>query len=282
MPLQEEYQVALDSFHGPMDLLLYLIRRAEVDVHDIPIAQITDQYLVFLRQLSDIDIDVAGEFLVMAASLVEIKSRTLMPPEKRPGEGDGEGIDSAGGMDATDPRYELVQQLLAYQKYRIASDELESRRQAFMNRFARRPARHDVDLAMQQAPPVEIELEDVHVLDLSEAYERIMASIDFAKFGDHKVEMDDTPIALHQEDLMDRLTRSMERRLTLQEAFEGANSGARIGLFLATLELVRLRRVTVVQEFIESPIVLVLNEDPTEALVIDTDEIAHYGEQPNS
>jgi segregation and condensation protein A len=282
MPLQEEYQVALDSFHGPMDLLLYLIRRAEVDVHDIPIAQITDQYLAFLRQLSDIDIDVAGEFLVMAASLVEIKSRTLIPPEKRPGETDGDGIDSAGGMDAADPRYELVQQLLAYQKYRIASDELETRRQAFMNRFARRPARHDVDLAMQQAPPVEIELEDAHVLDLSEAYERIMASIDFAKFGDHKVEMDDTPIALHQEDLMDRLTRSTERKLTLQEAFEGANSGARIGLFLATLELVRLRRVTVVQELIESPIVLVLNEDPTEALVIDTDEIAHYGEQPKA
>lgn len=281
MPLQEDYQVALDSFRGPLDLLLYLIRRAEVDVHDIPIAQITDQYLVFLRQLNIIDIDVAGEFLVMAATLVEVKSRTLMPPAGRGGgdEASGDGsIMSDGGMDAADPRYELVQQLLAYQKYRIASDELETRRQAFMNRFARRPARHDIDLAMQEAPPVEIELEDAHVLDLSEAYERIMASIDFAKFGDHKVEIDDTPIALHQEDLMDRLTRSTERKLTLQEAFEGANTGSRIGLFLATLELVRLRRVTVVQELIENPIVLVLNEDPTEALVIETDEIAHYGE----
>jgi chromatin segregation and condensation protein Rec8/ScpA/Scc1 (kleisin family) len=77
---------------------------------------------------------------------------------------------------------------------------------------------------------------------------------------------------------MDRLTRSAERRLTLQEAFEGANSGARIGLFLATLELVRLRRVTVNQDAIESDIELVLNEDPTQALVIETDEIAHYGE----
>jgi segregation and condensation protein A len=281
MPLQEDYQVSLDAFRGPLDLLLYLIRRAEVDIHDIPIARITDQYLAFLNQLDDIDIDVAGEFLVMAATLVEIKSRTLMPPEKRAGDGSEEPGDSGApgcGLDVTDPRYELVQQLLAYQRFRIASDELETRRVAFLNRFARIPARHDRDLAAQAAMPVEIELDDAHVFDLSEAYERIMASIDFAKLGDHTVEIDDTPIALHQEDLMDRLSRSAERRLTLQEAFEGANAGARIGLFLATLELVRLRRVTVVQDSIDSDIVLVLNEDPTEALVIETDEIAHYGE----
>src|SRR4030095_15311947 len=96
--------------------------------------------------------------------------------------------------------------------------------------------------------------------------------------GDHRVEIDDTPIALHQEDLLDRLTRSPERKLTLQEAFEGAGSGQRIGLFLATLELVRLRRVTVMQAEIDSLIELLLNEDPSEALVIETDEIAHYGE----
>ena len=82
--LQEDYQVDLDAFCGPLDLLLFLIRRAEVDVQDIPIARITDQYLAFLRQLDDIDIDIAGDFLVMAAMLVEIKSRTLVPPETRP------------------------------------------------------------------------------------------------------------------------------------------------------------------------------------------------------
>jgi chromatin segregation and condensation protein Rec8/ScpA/Scc1 (kleisin family) len=106
-----------------------------------------------------------------------------------------------------------------------------------------------------------------------------MASIDFGKLGDHMVEMDETPIALHQEDLIDRLTRSPSHKLTLQEAFEGATSGKRIGLFLATLELTRQRRVTVVQPEIESPIELVLNEDPTDVLVIESDEIAHYGEK---
>ncbi len=281
MSLQEDYQITLDTFHGPLDLLLYLIRRAEVDIHDIPIAQITDQYLAFLRKVDDFDIDIAGEFLVMAATLIEIKSRTLMPPEKTEGQSDGAaGADAAGSMDAADPRYELVQQLLAYQKYRIASDELEARRQAFMQRYPSKAARVDRPELEIHAEPIELELEDVHVFDLSEAYERIMASIDFGRLGDHKVEIDDTPIALHQEDLLDRLARSPSRKLTLQEAFEGASIGQRIGLFLATLELVRLRRITVVQPEIDSPIQLVLNEDPSERLVIETDEIAHYGEHP--
>ena len=76
MPLQEDYQIALENFQGPLDLLLYLIRRAEVDIQDIPIARITDSYITFVRQLDHIDVDVAGEFLVMAATLMEIKSRT--------------------------------------------------------------------------------------------------------------------------------------------------------------------------------------------------------------
>jgi len=280
--LQEDYQFALDGFCGPLDLLLYLIRKVEVDVHDIPIAKITDQYLAFLKQASDIDIDVAGEFLVMAATLIEIKSRTLAPPPKEGEVGEGESTADAagvGGLESADPRYELVQQLLAYQKYRIASDDLDHRRIAFLNRFPRKPARADVDAARESAELVELELEDAHVFDLSEAFERIMASIDFGKFGDHMVEMDETPIALHQEDLIDRLMRSESRSLTLQEAFEGATAGKRIGLFLATLELTRQRRVTVVQNEIDSAIELVLNEDPTDVLVIDSDEIAHYRER---
>ena len=298
MPLQEDYQITLDTFRGPLDLLLYLIRRAEVDVHDIPIAQITDQYMAFLQRLDDIDIDVAGEFLVMAATLVEIKSRTLAPPQKK-GEGEsGTGIDATdvAGIDSTDPRVELVQQLLAYQRYRIASDDLEQRRAAFSQRFPRRPGKSAAALesTSQTQPggfesgndvgqePVDLELEDAQVFDLFECYERIMGSIDFGRMGDHKVEIDDTPIALHQEDLLDRLTRAPARTLTLQEAFEGAATGQRIGLFLATLELVRLRRVTVMQPEIDSPIELLLNEDPTQALVIETDEIAHYGKGPES
>jgi segregation and condensation protein A len=263
MPLQEDYRVSLDAFEGPLDLLLYLIRRVEVDVQDIPIARITDQYLAFLRQVDDVDVELAGDFLVMAATLIEIKSRTLMPPEER----DSTGTESPDGgqsgvMTRADPRYELVQQLLAYQRYRIASEELDQRRRAHGQRFPLRPGRRDLsELLDDAADPIEIELDDVHVMDLAEAYERIMTSIDFSRIGDHIVEMDDTPIALHQEDLLDRLQRSADGRLTLQKAFEGLARGQRIGLFLATLELVKLDRISVVQDDIDEPIELVLKPE---------------------
>ena len=276
-PLQEDYQVTIDAFHGPLDLLLYLIRRAEVDVLDIPIAAITEQFLAFLRQLDQIDVDNAGEFLVMASTLVEIKSRSIAPaPAEETGGGDGGAAAGETGLSAADPRFELVQQLLAYQRYRIASDELEKRRLEHLLRYAARPDRRDRQRFEEHAEAVELDLDDVHVLDLSEAYERIIASIDFTRLGEHRVEIDDTPIVLHQEDLLDRLERSAMHRMTLQDAFEGAASGRRIGLFLATLELVRLRRVVVVQDDIDSPIELVLNTDPDAVILIDLDEFTQH------
>jgi segregation and condensation protein A len=259
MPLQEDYQVSVNAFCGPLDLLLFLIRRAEVDVNDIPVAEITDQYLAFLRQLDDIDVDDAGEFLVMAATLVEIKSRTLMP-EAPKSDDDAAAQSGAGEVSITDPRYELIQQLLAYQRFRVASEALNERREAFARRFPRAPGRLEADPEDDAARPA-LELEDVHVLDLHDAYERIMSSIDFSRLGDHTVEVDDTPIGLHQEDLLDRLSRRDEKRLTLQDAFAGHSLGQRVGLFLATLELVRRRLVTVTQEEIDSPIELVLAEE---------------------
>ena len=267
MPVQDEYQVKLDAFCGPLDLLLYLIRRAEVDIHDIPIAQITEQYLALLKNADVIDVEAAGEFLVLAATLIEIKSRTLVPPEAA-GEGDpddGSGPPSGEGLD---PRHELVQQLLAYQRYRIASEQLEQRRQMFMHRFPVRPFR--VAEPEEDDEQHDLELEDIHILDLHDAYEHIASSIDFSRMGDHTVEMDDTPIALYQEDLLDRLRRAVNCQMTLQEAFEGHSIVQRVGLFLATLELVRLRKVSVKQEDLLSEIAIELTEDE-ESSPEDTD-----------
>jgi segregation and condensation protein A len=265
MPLQEDYQVTLDAFHGPLDLLLYLIRRAEVDIHDIPIAQITQQYLALLKRLDHIDVDAAGEFLVMAATLIEIKSRTLVPAEA---EGEAAAIDglAAPTGEGIDPRHELVQQLLAYQRYRIASEELQNRREAFSQRYLAR-AVHDgrgerTTEADEAQLELDLELEDVHILDLHDAYEHIAASINFAQMGDHTVEIDDTPIALYQEDLLDRLRRAELHRMTLQEAFRGHTLLQRVGLFLATLELVRLGNVAVKQQEPLSEIMIeLLSED---------------------
>ncbi|MFZ9882077.1 MAG: segregation and condensation protein A, partial [Phycisphaerales bacterium] len=158
---QNDWLVRLPVFQGPLDLLLFLVRRAEVDIHDIPIHTLTDQYLEYVRRLSSVDIDLAGEFLVMAATLVEIKSRSLAPA--LPDEGDP----AASSAPGEDPRAELIRQLLAYQRFRTAAELLEARRKEFMERA---PAR--VRPGAADAPPEEedYELEDLHLGDLYAAF----------------------------------------------------------------------------------------------------------------
>ncbi len=263
---QEFYTVRLDMFQGPLDLLLYLIRRTEVDIVDIPLAEITDQYLLLLNQIEDIDVELAGEFLVMAATLIEIKSRTLMPPEDAEKSRSDEGglVGVSDPSEADNPGYELIQQLLAYQRFRLAAENLEAGRKEFLKRYPNRPGKRSHQ--DQPIEPAALELEDLHVLDLSSSYENIMSAIDLNRLGDHHVEMDDTPIALYQEDLLDRLQRTERNSLTLQEVFAESGQPQRVGLFLATLELVRQRRVTVVQVDIESDIEVTLLDTPEEDL----------------
>jgi len=244
--MNDAYQVRLSAFQGPLDLLLFLIRRAEVDIHDIPIAQITQQYLQTVSSARDLDVEQAGEFLVLAATLVEIKSRMLVPVME------GAETDDllAGSESGDDPRRDLVRQLLAYQRFRSAADGLDRLR----NEYARRwPASGTAEPQAEEAPPREwssedLDLGDVHVLDLLETFERMSASVDFTRLGDHAVTFDDTPIGLHQDDLVDRLARSADRRMTLQSIFQGRSRMDRIGLFLALLELAREQRIRLRQE----------------------------------
>ena len=148
----EPYTVALDVFHGPLDLLLYLIRRDELDICDIPIARITDSFLhhvTLLRQMAfaaagggdhpAFDLSTAGDFLVVAATLMEIKSALLLPP---PPATDDKGEPTAAAQLA-DPRFELVQQLLEYKRFKDAGAALEARQREHDLRFPRWPAKLD-------------------------------------------------------------------------------------------------------------------------------------------
>lgn len=245
-----EYTVALEAFEGPLDLLLHLIRRAEVDIHDIPIAMIADQYVSFLEAIDRIDIDLAGEFLLMAATLTEIKARSLSPQEKRGGEHDGEGRPEA---EPADPRQELVEQLLAYKRYRDAADRLEARFDDWQQRSPVSPvgvSSAEFQAALEAVGGAgEVDVEDLDLVDLVEAFERICESVNFERLGDHTVLDDDTPIELHAADLVDQLTRRGEetgqQTLPLRQALVGRTRAEAIGLFLATLELVRQRRLRV-------------------------------------
>jgi len=236
----QDYRVQLDVYHGPLDLLLYLIKREEVDITEIDVAPIAEQYMSYLRTIERLDINLAGEFLVMAATLMEIKSAMIAPPPERDEDDESEPADPLSpSEDPTDPRYELIQQLLAYKRYKDAAGELDERREAFHARFARAP--HKVAAEPQQ---VELDMEDVSLWDLVEAFGRMIEQVGIRDHR-HEVIVDDTPIELHQADLVARLER--EGPLSLQAVFEGRKHGEMIGLFLATLELVRQRRLSVRQ-----------------------------------
>ena len=242
MALQDDYEVRLSSFQGPLDLLLFLVRRSEVDISDIPISMITEQYFGFLKNIHRVDVELAGEFLVMAATLVEIKSRTLAP--RAPSQ-----IDTTGEnrREAADPRFELVQQLLAYQQFRTAAGALDRLRLESARRYV--AGSHGGGMIPDtDENEFSVEIEDAHVLDLVESFERIMQSVDISRLGDHRIEYDDTPISLHQADLVDRLAHSERRRMTMQQIFTGRSRGEMIGLFLALLELARQQQVAVRQD----------------------------------
>jgi segregation and condensation protein A len=223
-----DYRVNLDVFAGPLDLLLYLVRKEEVDIYDIPIAQITDQYLRYVEILKNFDMDLAGDFLVMAATLMQIKSAMLLPSiEPQPLDGDG----------LADPRAELIRQLLEYKRFKDAANLLDAAADRQMERFAR-PGSIIERLSPDSGP--EIDLEQVSVWDLLEAFDSICkatgAGIEI------RLIKDDTPIDLYQIEILQRL--QTEGPMTFERIFEaGISRVVMIGLFLALLELIREKLV---------------------------------------
>jgi segregation and condensation protein A len=239
-----EYRVELDVYNGPLDLLLYLIKRDELDIYDIPIARITESYMAYVTMLRDLskeeglDINVAGDFLVMAATLMEIKSAMLLP--KAPATASGE---NSAAAELADPRYELVQKLLEYKKFKDAAMALEKQQEMHQQRFPRVPASRDVK--SDEPPPVD--LDEVQVWDLLTAFTALMKDLGQRKPRYHEVIYDDTPIDLHAADIEDRLLR--EGRLSLRILLEGRKSRSEmIGVFLALLELIREKKILVQQE----------------------------------
>ena len=218
-----DYLVDLDVFRGPLDLLLYLVRRSEVDICDIPVAKIAEQFLDYLGILKIIDIERVGDFLVMAATLMEIKSRMLLPQDE-----------SATDAQA-DPRVELVRQLLEYKKYKEAALRLESQADERLLRMPRQPVDPIASPNLSEQP-----LRQVELWDLVSAFGRLMRETMFLQ--PQQISVDQTPIQVHIDGIMARLEQ--ERRLSLSNLFSPPHSRARlVGLFLALLELIKDRRI---------------------------------------
>ncbi len=234
-----DYKVQLDVYNGPLDLLLYLIRRNELDIYDISIAVVTRQYCEYVECLRDIDPDAAAEFVVMATVLMEIKSRMLLPTP----------VEEAGAEEAVDPRMGLVRQLLEYKRFKDVSRQLGDAAEEQALRWPRGPLRPLL------RDPTEVDLEDVQIWDLVAAFNQLLVAIGRDR-ATHDVVYDDTPISLHAADILDRLSRDGNQPFAA--LFVGRGKPEMIGLFLALLELIRQARVRVEQPDPLGPIIVVL------------------------
>ncbi|SHI74191.1 condensin subunit ScpA [Malonomonas rubra DSM 5091] len=248
-------QVQLQNFAGPLDLLLHLIKTNEMDIYDIQMVEITEQYLHVIEQMKQLDLDVAGEFLLMAATLLHIKSRMLLPVSEDLDEEEGE-----------DPRAELVRRLLEYQRYKEVAELL-----------AEFPLL-DRDIYASSFVPTELfdEADDevsVGVFQLTEAFHRILQSAPTEVF--HEVIREQLSVAEHVQLVLERLTG--KKRISFREIFNAPSKQELIVTFLATLELVKMRMIKVEQanEFGEIWLSLAVDEDELEQVPLQEEGLGY-------
>ncbi|NUP95768.1 MAG: segregation/condensation protein A [Planctomycetaceae bacterium] len=243
--VSRDYTVSLEQvFNGPMDLLLHLVREQEVEIHEINLQKVIEGYLGYLKALEEIDIELAADFLVMAATLMAIKSRSLLPSET---------IDLAEELD---PRDELIQRLIEYRHFKQASRELQ-------DRFDLRSKIHERGYRPATDADGGLDLGEVTNWDLFAAFSRLMRET-----LAHKsivIATEDRPLRFYVEQLVRtvKARRSMSLRELVDDAVEqgGATKGTMIGAFCALLELVKLGAVRARQETKQADIVISLRED---------------------
>jgi segregation and condensation protein A len=215
------FRVELDLFRGPLDLLLYLVRKSELDASEIALAAVTQQFLDHMAIVEKIDVDAVGEFLEIASTLIEIKSRLVLP-------GEDEVED-----ELQDPRQELVRRLLEYKQYRDAASMLEERSREWRECYPRLAS----DLPARQLAPDEQPVQEVELWDLVSAFGRVLKE-KHGRSGPESIRYDETPIHVYMQRIDARLRR--EHRVAFTDFFDAAvHKSALVGMFLAVLELVR-------------------------------------------
>ncbi len=217
----DKLKVKLPIFEGPLDLLLHLVKKNEIDIYDIPIVEITEQYFNYLDLMKQLNIDVAGDYLVMAATLIHIKSKMLLPPEPSEEEAEPE-----------DPRKELVERLLEYQRYKAAAEKLALRDQLGRDVFARSDPQADME-----GIPVETSLEDADLFQLLEAFQGVLKRL--PDDAAHEITVEKVSV---REKIVFLIDTFREReRADFTELFSAERSKiSAIALFLALLECIRM------------------------------------------
>ncbi len=229
---QNDFAIRLPDFEGPLDLLLYLIRRNELDIYDIPVADVTRQYIEILGSMEKLDLEIAGEFFVMASTLMYIKSRMLLPKKDRGGNEDME-------EDEVDPRWELVQQLLEYRRFKEVSAQIEALIIDTHDRFPRIGPRDTAEAAERPLKPVDrVELWNTFNQVLRRLAERIQEG---------EIHAENVTVADRMELVLQRMRH--EPDFLFSELFEKTTTIPTIvATFLAILELTRLNQINIHQD----------------------------------
>jgi segregation and condensation protein A len=227
--METDYKVKLEVFEGPLDLLLYLIKRDEIDIYDISIERITRQYLEYLQAFKELKIDIAGEFVVMAANLIYLKSRSLLPLDQQPPEEDAE---------EDDPRWDLVRQLIEYKKFKEAAAQLHDRALEQEKIFTRDGG----SVALSDLP---LPLHEVGIFQLIHAFQEVIKRVDARE--------DLGEIFAERFSVSDKIEKILQRvgsgtPVRFSELFGQIASRVEIVVtFLALLELIRLNQVRALQ-----------------------------------
>lgn len=229
-----EYKVQLEVFEGPLDLLLHLIKKEEVDIYDIPIAKITTQYMEYLDLIKMIVPDVAGEFVVMGATLMYIKSRTLLPQDQQV-------LDPETPLEEIDPRWDLIRQLVEYKKFKEAAQHLQEREIFQENVYRRQQAGLGFEFGHEDRPT----LGETSIFDLLNAFNKILKRD--TETENLREIFEDRFTVSDKIDFILKLT-AVEECTTFSKLFEGTVSRIeKIVTFLALLELIRLRQLRIMQ-----------------------------------
>jgi len=236
------YKVKLEVFEGPLDLLLYLIKKDEVDIYHIPISEITDEYLKYLELMKLLDLNIAGEFLVMAASLMQIKSKMLLPPEEKTEDEIEE-----------DPREELVKRLLEYKKFKEAAGHLLTKEVMQRDVFPRKVPDHvKVDGEVTEIPF------EASLFDLIAAFNKVMKEVPRDVF--YKVMKDEHTVEEKMHDIFHALVK--KPAISFNKFFANVRSKVElVTTFLAILELIRLKEIVVTQNKMFGDIKIARNQE---------------------
>ncbi|MEW5742696.1 MAG: segregation/condensation protein A [Myxococcota bacterium] len=233
---RDAFRIALPNFEGPLDLLLHLIREHKLDILDIPIALITEKYLAHLELMREINLDIAGEFLVMASTLLHLKSRMLLPREES---AQADGADA--NQEQLDPRAELVRRLLEYQKYKAAADQLMEADILDRTVFVRRVRHEQVPL-----DPDEIGLQELSIYKLIEALDRVLKALEPQK--QHEVMRERLSLTQAMYNIAAKVRGAGAGQVSFFALFEGQRVRSQVVItFLALLEMCKHRLLRVFQ-----------------------------------